>query len=460
MEAKELITGIEKNIPLTEKLVFSATPGIPAFYMMMASVWLLFFYTDILKISAAYVGTMFIAVSILTIFISPLFGVYLDRHETRWGKYKPWILIVFIGLAIGGFLLFLSVNLGQVGNTIYATITYACFYIFLSISAAPAMGMMASITKRQDDRMTIAVGNSISGILFAVIAGVASLPLVNLLGNGNQSAGFSRYMLIAMIIIIIIAAAIVKTSKERFVLNEDRSQFNMKSVYKTVLKNKYAMISIIYLFAIQVSSATKQAISIYYYKYYFNDANMIVLVGALIILPMIFGVFISRVITRRLGLKKTILSMIVTFSISSILLFFIPPTELGKIVFIALSMTGALSSGISLPAQGTMFPFAVDFGEWKFKTNSGGFLGSISGVLQAASAAIAGGIVACVLYFVKYVPEVQQTAVSLIGMRFAISVLPAALLFLLGLVILGWDMDEKKHREIIDEIRMKKSFEN
>ena len=459
MEAKELIIGIDKKIPLTEKLVFSVTPGITAFYMLMVSVWLLFFYTDILKISAAYVGAMFFTVSILTISLSPLFGVYLDRQKTRWGKYKPWILIVFIGLAIGGFLMFLSVNLGPVGNTIYATITYAGFYIFMSISAAPAMGMMASITKRQDDRMTIAVGNSVSGILFAVLASAATLPLINLLGNGNQSAGFSRYMLIAMVIIIIMAISIVKTSKERFVLDENRNQLSIKTVFITVLKNKYALISIIYLFAIQVSSATKQAISIYYYKYYFNDANMIVLVGALMILPIIIGVLISRVITQRLGLRKTILSMLVISSVFSILLYFIPPTESGKILFIVLSMTGSLSAGIALPAQGTMFPCAVDFGEWKFKANTGGFLGSISGVLQAASAAIAGGIVALILNFVNYVPEVKQTAVSLIGMKFAVSVLPAALLLFLGLVIIGWDMNEKKHMGIIHEVRMRKSSE-
>ncbi|MDV7715446.1 hypothetical protein GA838_06770 [Oenococcus oeni] len=295
------IVGIDKKIPFKEKLLFSLTPGLGTFYLAMISTWLLFYYTDILKINDAFVGVMFVVVRVADAIITPIFGVYLDRQNTRWGKYKPWMLIIWAGMAVGGFLTFCPVNFGQLGNTIYATVTYIIYSIFISMNQAPTMGMTASMTKRQDDRMTISTQNFIWTVVFTLLVSAASLPLINLLGNGNQGDGFRNFMSIFMIIGIFLILVIVKVIKERFVFSSNENQkLNVKAIWDSLIKNKYAMIAVLINFSINIFNGVRSAIGIYYYKYFFNDTNMMVIVGTLSLVPMLIGVFFSSVITKKL----------------------------------------------------------------------------------------------------------------------------------------------------------------
>ncbi|WP_339315015.1 glycoside-pentoside-hexuronide (GPH):cation symporter [Paenibacillus sp. FSL R10-2734] len=454
------VVGIDKKIPFFEKLVFGSANGISTFYFMMISTWLLFFYTDVLKISPAYVGVMFVAVRILDACITPVFGVFLDRQNTRWGRYKPWFFIIWLGMAVGGFLAFFPTDFGHLGNMIFATVTYIVFSIFMSVATAPAVGLTSTMTKRQDDRMTISIASYIWIMVFAIVVQIGSLPLIQLLGNGNQADGFRSFMLIAMIFNIIFTMIIFSKVKERFTLKvESEVKFNFKLVVETLVKNKYAVISLVFVLALNLFNAIRSAVGIYYYKYFFEDANMMVVVGALTMLPTIIGVFLSPVITKKIGLKNNILMMVFITIVTSVAMFFLPANDSGKIAFYALFAIGGLFMGIATPAQGTMLPAAVDYGEWKLNTNSGGFLGSLSGFMQTLSTAISGGVTALILAYVKYVPDVPQTAASLNGIKFMMGLLPA-IVFILGLVMFAWDMTEQKHKQIVEEINLRRNQSN
>lgn len=463
MEAKNVdagIIGIDKKIPFYEKFIFGSANGLSTFYFMMISTWLLFFYTDVLKINAAYVGVMFVVVRIIDAFLAPMFGVYMDRTTSKWGRYKPWFVFIWLGLSIGGLLSFYPTNFGNLGNTIFATVTYIIFSVFMSLTTAPTMGLTTSMTKRQDDRMTISISQYVWIMIFATIAQVGALPIIKTLGNGDQGAGFRSFMFMAMIITIILTIFIAKVTKERFSnVAQIQEKFSLKLIYDTLAKNKYALISLAFVFALNLFNAVRAAVGIYYYKYYFNDENMIVIVGVLTMLPTMIGVFLSPLITKKIGLKNNILTMVIITIITCAAMFFIPATDSGKIAFYALFVIGGLFMGIAQPAQGTMLPAAIDYGEWKFNTNSGGFLGSISSFAQTLSTAISGGATAMILAYVKYVPNVPQTDTALNGIKFMMGLLPA-IVFLLGLSILAWDLSESKHKQIIEELSLRRESSN
>lgn len=460
VSTKGNVAGVDKKIPFFERFIFSSTTGIATFYFMMVSTWLLFYYTDVMKISLAYVGAMFVVVRILDAIITPAFGIFLDRQNSKWGRYKPWILIIWIGMAVGGFLTFMPVNLGVTGKTVYATITYTFFSIFLSMNTSASMGMTSAISKRQDDRMMISVTGFIWILVFSSIVVIGALPLMNLLGNGDQGAGFKNFMFIGMMVSILLTLFIVKVIKERFILTkEEQADFSFKLVVETLLKNKYALITIVYVLALNLTNAIRAAVGIYYYKYYFNDPNIMVVIGGLSMLPMFLGVFLSTPLTKKIGLKNNMLLMITVTIITSVAMFFVPATASGKILFYVLYIIGSLFMGLAQPAQGTMMPNAIDYGEWKFKSNSGGFFGALSGFVQTMATAISGGVTAMILAFVNYVPDVQQTATSLNGIKFMMSILPA-MVFLLGFVMLKWDMTEEKHKEIIKELNERRESQS
>ena len=451
------VVGIDKKIPFIEKLLFPLTGGLGTFYLQMISTWLLFFYTDIMKLNVAYIGGLFVVVRILDAALTPVFGAYLDRQNTRWGKYKPWILIIWVAMAVGGFLTFSPAHFGQLGNTIYATITYTLFSLFLSMNMAPGTGMNAAMTKRQDDRVMMSVFGYVWVMVFAIIVSVGSLPLVNLLGKGNQGDGFRTFMLIAMVVGVIFAILIVKISKERFILDAQGSEkLDVKLIIEALVKNKYAVINVTLFFGINLFNYIRQTIAIYYYKYYFEDTNMMVLMGMISLLPTMIGVIFSAPITKKIGLKNNVLIMVVVTIVSSILMFFLPATSTGKIGFYVLSILIAFVTGLAQPAQGVMTPVSVDYGEWKFNKNSGGFFGAINGFAQTLATAVSGGITALILMIVNYVPDVQQTTASLNGIKLMMSIIPA-FVFLLALVILKWDITEEKHTAIVKELNERRN---
>lgn len=450
----EGVVGVDKNIPFFEKMLFSSATGIGTFYFMMIQVWLMFFYTDILKIDAAFVGVMFIVVRIFDAVIGPVVGAYIDRHNaTRWGKYKPWCVALWMLMVIGGFLTFIPVHFGLTGNTIYATITYFIFSVAITVGNGPGMGLTASMTKRQDDRMTINIIGFIWVMILSIIVQVGSQPIINLLGHGNQGIGFRDFMLISMVVFGLMYILIAKIAKERFILqNESNESFNIKAAIDNFIKNKYAVITIVYIFALNLTTSIGSTVGIYYYKYYFNDANMLALVGAITIIPTLLGSFLSPLITKKFGLKLNLTLAVIVNIIISIAKYFVPATASGKTAFIALSVVGGIFIGFSQPAQGTMLPLAIDYGEWKYNTNSGAFFGSLSGFFQTLATALSGGIVGLTLSLVHYVPDVQQTVTALNGIRFLMSILPA-IAFCIGFVILAWDITEDKHKEIVKELQ-------
>lgn len=140
--------------------------------------------------------------------------------------------------------------------------------------------------------------------------------------------------------------------------------------------------------------------------------------------------------------------MVIVTTISSGTLFFVPPSNTGKIMFMILFLTNSIVTGIAQPGIGTLAPVAIDYGEWKFEKNSGGLIGSLGGCVQTLSNAFAGGVTAWILVLVNYVPNTLQTPTALTGIKFMMSLLPA-ILCLTGFIILKWDLSDERHKEIV-----------
>jgi Na+/melibiose symporter and related transporters len=290
--------------------------------------------------------------------------------------------------------------------------------------------------------MSIAFWGFIWTLIFSVVAQIGSQPIVNALGNGNKSIGFRNFMFAAMILFGLIYMIIIKVSKERFTLQvEKQESLNIKTIFSSIMGSKYILIELAYLFAINLTISVRASIGIYYYKYYFNDENMLVAIGAIALVPTLIGSIICPVIAKKFGLRSNVVTAIIVNVVASVAMFFVPATASGKSIFIVLNVIAALFIGMAQPAQGTMIPTAIDFGEWKYNTNNGAFYGSVGGFLQTLPTAISGGIVAFVLAASHYVPDVEQSASALNGIKIAMSILPA-LFFLIGLVMLKWDLTE------------------
>lgn len=452
--------GLEK-LKFSEKLACGINNGSATFHVQVVSLFMLFFFTDIMKISAAYVAILFLVVRVLDAALTPFFGIMMDKVTTPWGKYKPWIIAIGALLGVFGWLAFTNFNLGATGNLVYATITYTLYSIFLSMSGAPANAITPVVTKRIEDRLSMGQIGYMTIMVGAMLGTALIQPLYKALGGGNDAKGFSLVMGAAAIISIGIAIWQKFTIKERYLVTPKKGEKG-PSVIKmlaAVFSNKTALIVYTFAFAINLANGLRNGVQIFYMKYYFHN-DMLVTVSALVaMVPMLLGVMLSSKLTKHIGIKTNLIVSAIVQVIAMAVVIILPPTVIGVAAYLILMGLIALASGLANPAQGTMLPGAIDYTEWKTKMNINGFMSSFQGFLQTLATAVSGAIAAGALAFIGYDNTAAvQSSGTLFGLRVVMSILPA-IAMLLTLTVVKFDLTEEKQAQITKELAERRKAE-
>ena len=137
------------------------------------------FYTDVFGISAAVVGTMFAITRIWDSFFDPIVGIVADRTETRWGKFRPYLLFLAIPFALMGMLTFFTPPLENTGKVIYAFVTYTLMMMVYSAINVPYASLLGVMSPHPADRNTLATYRMTFAYIGSFIALLLFMPLVN-----------------------------------------------------------------------------------------------------------------------------------------------------------------------------------------------------------------------------------------------------------------------------------------
>lgn len=452
----------EEKLKFREKLA-CAIGGLPAtFHSQMIQVFLLYFYTDIMKISTGYVAGLFLIVRILTAVLTPTFGVVVDRITTPWGKYKPWIIILGVPFGIFGFLTYTNIDLSPTGKLVYVAITYTMYSIAGALTSGPSSAIIPAATKRVDERVSIGQISILSVMIGAILVSVVVQPLYKWLGGGNDAKGFSLLMAGVGVITLLTVLFQVITIKERYIVKrkKDEKTPSFKQMFQAVLRNKTAVIVYIYIFATNLATSIKSAVVLYYFKYFFHNDGLMVTMGIVALIPSLIGVSLSSKVTKLFGIKINIMITVIINVITFAAIVVIPNNSTGSMIFLILMAIAGLFSGISTPAQSTMMPAAMDYTEWKSGLNINAFMGSLQNFLQTIAIALSGVVVASSLNFIGYAPGVEQSSSTILGIKLLMSIVPAIIIAFTASVM-WFDLTEEKQTQIAKELtERRKNLEN
>ena len=163
-----------ENIKLREKIGYGLGDAASSMFWKLFTMYLLFFYTDVVGISSAVVGTMFLITRVWDTFLDPFVGILGDRTSSRWGKFRPYLLWVAIPFGICGILTFSSFGDNMTTKIIFAYATYTLMmmvYSLINVPYASLLGVMSANpqvrTEFSSYRMTFAFGGSIL-VLFLI----------------------------------------------------------------------------------------------------------------------------------------------------------------------------------------------------------------------------------------------------------------------------------------------------
>ena len=175
-------------LPVREKIGYSLGDLAANLIFQTLVTFLAFFYTDVYRIPAGTAATIMFVVGLLGAFVfTPVVGILADRTSTRWGKFRPWILWTAIPFGIIALLAFSTPNLDQNQKVLYAWVTYLLLLAVYAANNLPYSALSGVLTGSMAERNSLSAYRFVAVMLAQFIIQVLLLPIVLMLGNGDNA---------------------------------------------------------------------------------------------------------------------------------------------------------------------------------------------------------------------------------------------------------------------------------
>ena len=349
------------------------------------SLYLLYFYTDVMKLNAAAIATMFVVCRVIDGITDVLVGFAIDKTRTRWGKSRPWFLFGAVPFALSAFLAFSVPNISPSGKRVYAY-------------NIPLASILPALTDDMNERTVLATWRKFLAFMGSTIVSATALTLVQLAGRGNEALGFRVVMGIFGIIgclCFFLTFALVRENN----LQESTKQATLKETVRSLAQNtpwKLFALNILFMwtgFFLQSSAL------VYYYKYYVGSTAMASLVATIMtMVPMVANLTVPF-LAKRLG-KRNLYSTAAIVQLAGLLIIWLG--GLNTNIIIVGAFISACGYGIKESIYFSMQADPVDYGEWKTGVQAAGTLSSVNGFLGKVAQAIAGGLSGALLAWGAY----------------------------------------------------------
>jgi GPH family glycoside/pentoside/hexuronide:cation symporter len=205
---------IEK-LSLKEKIGYSLGDTASNLFFQTFILFITIFYTDVFGISAKAVGTMFLITKIWDAVNDPMMGLIADRTETRWGKFRPYLLWFAIPIGIVGVLTFTTPNLGANGKLAYAYVTYTLLMMLYTVINVPYSALMGVITSNARVRTIVSQFRFVAAFIGGLIVQYSALRMVEAFGKGDDALGWSRAMTVLSGLAVVLFFITFLSTKER-----------------------------------------------------------------------------------------------------------------------------------------------------------------------------------------------------------------------------------------------------
>jgi len=435
-----------QKLSILEKIGYGS--GDMAVNVVISSMMLIitFFYTDVFGLKPEDVAILLLSVRLIDAITDPLMGVITDKYTTRWGRYRPYFLIMAIPFGISVFLTFSTPDLDYNSKLVWAYATYIFVTIMFTIVTIPYISLIGVLTDDPKDKL------SANGyrLFFAKIAALLVTSLVPILadywGGDNLAAGYQFAMGLMAILGALLFIFCFFTTTERIEHKVETKPF--LSQIRLLLKNDQWLILCAICVVGTIGYVIRGSVALFYAKYYLGgDAALSSAFISTGVVAAILAMIASTWITKHYcKIKLFRYSQLLVGLLSVMIYFMVDPSD----VILAFVLYFFLSFVVDLhaPVFWSIISEAIDYGTVKTgKRVSGLAYGGIS-FSQKAGMGLAGYIVAMLLAYFNYVPNQAQTAFTLTGIALMLSIIPGAFHAIMGLLMFKYKINNEKYEAI------------
>ncbi|MFT3751432.1 MAG: MFS transporter [Paludibacter sp.] len=431
---------ITAKLSFKEKLGYSLGDTASHFVWDMVGFWLLFFYTDVYGISAAAAGTIMLIARFWDMAIDPIIGVVSDRTNTRWGKFRPYILFGAIPYAILAILTFTTPNFGEVGKIIYAGATYVLLMTAYAMINLPYSALGAVMTDDTYERAGLNTYRFIAGFTGQFIVTGLALTLANFFGHGDKAQGFQYTVFLFAALSLVFFFITFQTTKERVQPSKEQKN-SLKADFKNLFKNRAWVILAIVGIVSFIMFAMQNAAIAYYFKYYLGKEENVQLFNVIGTIALIVALPLSKPLAKRFGNKNVFIGSSLISGLFFMLIYLPGVTDITTIY--VFNIIAKMAYAPAVPLLWTMIADSADYGEWTTGRRATGLYFSAAVFAQKAGWGIGAAIAGWILTLSQFVPNVTQTETAITGIKLLVSVIPGILYMSCAIFMIFYKIDAK-----------------
>ncbi|WP_141502378.1 MFS transporter [Paenibacillus luteus] len=420
---------------------------------------MMYYYTDIVGVSAAIVGTILMFTKLLDAFADVGMGILIDRTKSRHGQAKPWLLWMILPMLASIFLLFSVPDLSSGVKVTYAVITNLLFFICVyTPTSIPYNSLMALTTRSQQDRALMGVYRAGFGYLAGMAVAIGFVPIVNAMGGGRL-----QWTLLASIYGLMAAVGIYiafRSTKEKYntshlkELGEIKKSYSLWSGLRLLVTNKYWVIVVAVGLLANILFASSTTSGMYYAKYIWGNVNLVSIMGAIGFIPVVVIFLGSGPVMKRIGKRNTAIIGLV-IGIAGALL------RLLDVESISLGLVGSILQSFGMiPLMIVIMPLLTDtieYGEWKHGQRIVGLTNSVSSFGQKIGTAIGTALIGWMLAWGNYKEGAAEQGEAAMQMIIGFNIyIPIIVYILIAFLLFNFSL-EKQYVQILNDLENRRN---
>ena len=419
----------------------------------MVSAFLLIYYTDVAGISASVAGTLFLVVRVWGGVTDLFAGRRVDETDTRWGRFRPYLVfgsIPLLGLLVALFSIPGGLSAG--GKIAWAYATYALFSLAYSFVNIPYGSLSAAMTQDPDDRAKLSSARAVAASLTILMIAVVVSPQIS--GGGD----LQRSLTITTIVFAVIGYALYLWcfAVSRETVQRDAAPISMRDTASMVRHNRplvllcgSAVLFLTGMFAIQT-------VGVYYARDVLGNADLYIVLTLVQTVGMILASALVPLAVEAVGKKRTYI-VAGLFAAGSAVAVALAP---GSIPAIGIACFGLLGVGLGM-INTLIFALqadTVDYGEWNSGVRAEGSSYAVLSFTRKVGQGIGGAVAAYTIGLGGYISgAASQTDDAIASIRVAAGGIPAATFVAAAAVMVAYPLTEKAFRAIVADLAVRRS---
>ncbi len=479
---------ISQKISFVEKVGYSLGDLAANLVFQTLITYLAYFYTDIYGLKNADASIVMLTAGLVAAFLfNPLIGILADRTNSKWGKFRPWVLFTAIPLGVVAFLAFSTPHFEYKGKLLYAAVTYTFLLLLYASSNLPYSALSGVLTGDMAERNSISSYRFVAVMFAQFFVQVFMLPIIEFAGNGDKAVGIEVVMSWMAAIGSIMLLITFFTTRERIVPSAEQKS-SLKDDLSDLSKNRPWLIMLALTILIFITLAMKGGSYVYYFNNFVDKEalsdfinpvlSVLLSVGITFfgsdpvsagfglfnaggIIFMIVGISLSKRLADKYGKRDVYKYGLFVATIFIFMFFFFKPENI-LLIFISQILHG-FSYGITIPILWAMIADVADYSEWKTKRRATAIIFSAMMVGLKAGLSIGGALVAWILNLYGYIPiekaggqaVVQPESVAE-GARMLVSIFPSIPFFIGAGLLFFYVIDKKMEVQIENDLKSRR----